>query len=146
MTVSREDLALELIALASLVTKEGEGMDLADLDMSLEDIVRMRSMLSGWRSSIDGINKALAKKWDIEHGNAVYDDEFTRWFLSRPKGKRALDADLFYEWLATKDAEELKKLVPVRSIKVSGMSQAERTTLLNEEPTSQDVVIQNKPI
>ena len=65
--------------------------------------------------------------------------------MGQTKGKRIVDADMFYAWLATKDAEELSKLVSAASVKVGGMSPVERETHLDETPRNDDVTIQNKP-
>lgn len=138
--------ALRLAMQAMHLVKEGEPMDYTDQEWSQQEVVEMRSYLSQLRSAIDMVNKGLAMYWDKTFGDWTYDDETSRWGLSRPKGKRAYDDDTFYAWLATKNAEELAKLVSVSSIKVGGMTPVERETLLNEEPTSKDVRLTSKPL
>ena len=133
-----------LLHLAEMVGPESEGLDLSDRDYTLEELVAMRSKLSATRRAIDVVNKALAKNWDDNHGNAVYEDEHKVWSLGRPKGKRIIDTEVFYQWLATKDAEDLAGLVSASAVKVGGMTPAERDSLLDETSTQKELSINNK--
>ena len=58
-------------------------------------------------------------------------------------GKVIIDDTAFYEWLASKSAIQLTKLVSASAIKVGGMTPAERDTLLDETPTSKNLSIKN---
>lgn len=136
--------ATELIRLAQMVGPEDEGVDLSDLEYTIEQLAHLRSELSGQRRAIDMVNKALAVAWDDNYGNAVYEDEFKQWYLGRAKGKRVIDPDTFYAWLATKDADELSRLVSASAIKVGGMTPVERDILLDETSTQKELSINNK--
>lgn len=136
--------ATELIRLASMVGPEDEGLDLSDLEYTIEDMAHLRSELSSQRRAIDMVNKALAVAWDDNYGNGVYEDEFKEWYLGRSKGKRIIDPEVFYMWLATKDADELARLVSASAIKVGGMTPAERDSLLDETSTQKELSINNR--
>ena len=136
--------ATELIRLAQMVGPEDEGLDLSDLEYTIEQMAHLRSELSGQRRAIDMVNKALAQAWDVQYGNGVYEDEFKEWYLGRAKGKRVIDPEVFYAWLATKDADELARLVSASAIKVGGMSPAERDSLLDETSTQKELSINNR--
>ena len=143
--IELREMAEHLLDIARRIGPEGEGIDL-DEDFTIDEVVQLRSFLSETRRAIDVVNKGLAQYWTREFGQGTrHEDEFTTWYIGQRKGKKAWDDDAFYEWLATKDAEELSKLVSVSSIKVSGMTPVERETLLNEEPTDDTLSIQNKP-
>lgn len=133
----------KLVKMAMQVTGEGEPLDLTDLDFSLEDLVGMKAYLSHQRQAIDMVNKALAVYWDTVHFEEVYEEEFTKWSVGSTKGKVILDETTFYEWLASKSAVELTKLVSASAIKVGGMTPAERDTLLDETPTSKNLTIKS---
>ena len=136
--------ATEMIRLAQMVGPEDEGLDLSDLEYTIEQMAHLRSELSGQRRAIDMVNKALAQAWDVQYGNGVYEDEFKEWYLGRAKGKRVIDPDTFYAWLATKDADELARLVSASAIKVGGMTPAERDSLLDETSTQKELSINNR--
>ena len=137
--------ALELIDLAKMLAPEAEGIDISDRGYTTQDIAEIRSLMSSMRSAIDTVHAALAKEWDKEHKYETYDDGANIWSVGRTKGKKIVDSDAFYEWLATKDADELKKLMPAREVKVTGMSPAERSTFLDESPTSDRLTLKSKP-
>lgn len=136
--------ATELIRLAITVGPEDEGLDLSDLEYTIEQLALLRNELSGQRRAIDMVNKALAQAWDAQYGNGVFEDEFKEWYLGRAKGKRVIDPDTFYAWLATKDADELARLVSASAIKVGGMTPAERDSLLDETSTQKELSINNR--
>ena len=123
-----------LLRLAGRVKPEGEGLDLTDNEYAMEDMAEIRSLLSTMRSSIDLISAALAVAWDEEFGGKTYDDGANTWKVGRTKGKRLVDEDSFYEWMASLEADQLKKLVSVHGIKVGGMTEGERQTFLDESP------------
>ncbi len=133
-----------LLNLAQRVGPEGEGLEIDD-DYEVEEIVQLRSHLSSVRKAVDVVNKGLAKLWLREFPNVRYSDEFVEWYLGQAKGKKVIEPDAFYQWLATLDAERLSKIIAVSSIKVGGMTETERMTFLDETPTSQTLRIMNKP-
>ena len=136
--------ATELIRLALMVGPEDEGLDLSDLEYTIEQLAHLRSELSSQRRAIDMVNKALARAWDENYGNEVYEDEFKEWYLGRPKGKKVIDTETFYAWLATKDADELSRIVSTSAVKVGGMSPVERDTLLDETSTQKELTINSR--
>lgn len=137
---------VELLHAAHRVEPEAEGMTIDD-DMSPEEMSQVRSYLSTMRRNIDVISKALAMKWADEKWGSYADEESgTLWYVGKPKGKRVVDPDMFFGWLATKNAEELKALFNPNAVKVTGMSEAERSTHLDERPTAKDVSLIHKPI
>ena len=136
---------LELIDLAKRLGPEDEGIDISDREYAPQDMAEMRSLLSSTRKAIDIVGAALANEWDNEHKGVSYDDGANLWYVARTKGKKVIDPEAFFEWLNTKDAKELTLLVPSYSIKVSGMSDAERTTFLDESPTSDRLTLKSKP-
>ena len=135
--------AAALVKMAMPLTNEGELLDLTDNDFTLEDIVRMKSILSNQRKAIDMVNKAFAIYWDEIHHDEIFEEEFTKWSVGTTAGKRIIDDTQFFEWLASKSAVELTKLVSATAIKVGGMSPAERNTLLDETPSNMNLTIKN---
>ena len=136
---------LELIDLAKRLGPEDEGIDISDREYAPQDMAEMRSLLSSTRKAIDIVGAALANEWDNEHKGVSYNDGANIWYVARTKGKKVIAPEAFFEWLNTKDAKELTLLVPSYSIKVSGMSDAERTTFLDESPTSDRLTLKSKP-
>lgn len=134
-----------LLRLAGRVKPEGEGLDLTDNEYAMEDMAEIRSLLSTMRSSIDLISAALAVAWDEEFGGKTWDDGASTWKVGRTKGKRLVDEDSFYEWMASLEADQLKKLVSVHGIKVGGMTEGERQTFLDESPTNDRLSLKSKP-
>jgi nucleosome binding factor SPN SPT16 subunit len=127
----------ELIELAQRLRPEGEGIDLSDREYSTQDMAEIRSYISGQRKAIDVISGAIAVEWNDKHKDKSYDDGNNIWSLSRTKGKVIVDSEQFYKWLATKDADQLAKLVSATAVKVGGMSVVERETLLDETPRTE---------
>jgi hypothetical protein len=126
-----------LLGTAAKVKPEGEGMDLTDQEYAMEDMAEIRSFISGMRSSIDLISAALARAWEEQYGEGkTYDDGGRTWKVGHTKGRRLVDEDMFYAWMASLDADQLRKLVSVHGIKVSGMTEGERQTMLDESPTN----------
>jgi hypothetical protein len=138
--------AVALLDVAHMLGTEGEGMTIDD-EMSPEDMSQVRSYLSSMRRNVDIVSKALAMKWVAEgHDGYVDHDSGTLWYVGKPKGKKVVDPDMFFQWLATKDAEELKALFNPNAVKVGGMNEAERSTHLDERPTAKDVSLMSKPV
>lgn len=137
--------ALELIELAQRLAPEAEGIDLSDRDYTMQDIAEIRSLMTSMRSAIDTVHTALAKKWRLEYGYETYDDGANIWSTGRTKGKKVVDPEALFAWLATKDADELAKLVPGYSLKVGGMTEAERSTFLDESPANDKLSVKSKP-
>jgi hypothetical protein len=134
-----------LLALAGKLQPEGEGLDLTDQEYSTEEMVELRSYLSSMRRNIDLVNKALAKAWAADHKGKNYDDGYSTWYVAPTKGKRVIDPDTFYAWMASLTPTRLSKVISATAVKVGGMTPAERETFLDEEPTSEQVSIQSKP-
>lgn len=137
--------AEQLLRLAGRVQPEGEGLDLTDQEYAMEDMAGLRSYLSSMRKNIDIINAALAVAWDEEFGGKDYDDGTNDWKVGRTKGKKLVDADAFYGWMATLDADRLARLVSVASIKVGGMNESERQNFLDESPYNDKLTLKFKP-
>ena len=135
--------ARSLVEMAMLVTDEGEPLDLTDNDFTMEDIVRIKSLISHQRKAIDMVNKALAIYWDEIHHDEIFEEEFTKWSVGTTAGKRIINDTNFYKWLASKNEVELVKLVSATAIKVGGMTPAERDSLLDETPTNMNLTIKN---
>jgi len=129
--------ALELIELARKLGPEGEGIEFVDREWTIEELVQLRSHLSTMRKSIDIVNSGLARYWDEAFPGERHKDDYVEWFVGKTKVRSVVDPDLFLEWVASLDAEQLTRLVnPKRLggiVKVSGMSPAERDTHLSEE-------------
>ena len=142
MKKKQENIAA-LIKLGQAVSGEGEVLTLSDWDLSLEDLVELRSELSSMRNAIDIVNKALAVYWNDTYKGQSLEDEHTKWSVKAAKGKRIIDESSFYAWLASKDADDLSKLVSASAIKVGGMSPVERETFIDEEPTNATLSIVN---
>ena len=138
------DESIELINLAQLVAPEGEGLDLADKEYSMAKIAELRSYMSSQRSAIDRVGAALTAVWESEFKDEQYDDGINTWSIGRTKGKVVIDDDQFYKWLATKDADQLAKLISATAVKVGGMSVVERETLLDETPRTDRLSIKYK--
>ena len=65
--------AAALVRLAMKLVDEGEPFDISDLDFTVEDLVRMKSLLSNQRKAIDMVNKSFAVYWDDVHFDEVYE-------------------------------------------------------------------------
>ncbi len=135
----------DLLRIAQRLAPEGEGIDLTDKGYAMEDIAEIRSFISRQRKAIDIISAALAVAWDTDHGALSYDDGTNTWSVGRTKGKRIIDDEQFYKWLATKDADQLAKLVSASAVKVGGMSPVERETLIDETPHNDKLFVKSKP-
>ena len=136
---------INLLRLADRVQPEGEGLDLTDQEYAMEDMSALRSYLSSMRRNIDIINAALAVAWDEEHGGKTYDDGTNTWKVGRSKTKRFADADGFFQWMTTLDADQLSRLVSVNGIKLLGMTEGQRQTFLDESPVNDRLSITSKP-
>jgi hypothetical protein len=135
----------ELLELATMVQPEGEPLDLQDREYTPTEMSELRSHLSQQRRNIDLINNALARAWQSDYPNERYDDGANEWWVGRTKGKHIVDAEMFYAWLATKDAGQLAKLVSPSAVKVGGMTPVERETHLDETPINDRLSIKSKP-
>ena len=148
MPAQTEKVAFDLMQLADKVAPEGEPLDLTDRDMTLDELVQLRSQLSSWRKAIDLANKALAKYWDEKFPGQKFDNGYGEWSVGNTKMKELVGDDLFMEFLASKDADGLKRLfTPSRLatvVKVSGMTPAERDTFISEVFTDAGLSINRK--
>lgn len=135
----------ELIALADMVQPEGEPLDLTDREYTIEHMSQLRSRLSQIRRDIDLINNALARAWDKDHRDKVTNDGANIWYVGRTKGKKVVDADMFFEWLATRTPDELRRLITPTNTKVSGMTPSERETHFDESEVNDRLSIKSKP-
>ncbi len=140
-----EALGDQLVNRARYLGPEDEGIDVDDLDLSLDDIVGIKTRLSGIRGAIDIVNRALAGYWEKNFDGEKLEDEYTTWYVGRSKGKKFVDEDGFYEWMATLDAKRLKRLVSIGGLKVGGMNEGERETFLDESRVNDRISIQSKP-
>ena len=136
---------LELIELAKRLAPEDEGIEISDREYTQEQLAGIRSLLGTTRKAIDIVSAALAVEWDTAHKGEYYNDGANIWSVGRTKGKKVYDPDAFYAWLATKDADELAKIVSTSAVKVGGMSEGERSTFLDESPTSDKLTLKSKP-
>ncbi len=136
---------LELIELAKQLGPEDEGINISDREYTQEQMAGIRSLLGTTRKAIDLVSAALAVEWDEAHNGEYFNDGANIWSVGRTKGKKVVDLPAFYAWLATKDADELAKLMPAREVKVTGMTPAERSTFLDESPTSDKLTLKSKP-
>ena len=137
--------AAKLLTLASRLSPEGEGIDLRDNEYSPEEMAQIRSHLAGMRRSIDAVNNGLARAWQLDNTDEVWDDGANTWYVSKSKGKRVIDLDLFYQWLESKDSDQLSRIVSANAIKVGGMTPTERETLLDETAVNDRFSITSKP-
>lgn len=138
--------ALELIDLAIRLGPEGEGLELADKDYEMEDLVALKDRLSTMRNAIDIVNRSLASYWWEFYPNKSYRSRYDFHWLGRTRKKRARNKAAFYEWLATKNTAQLARLVADYNIKVGGMSKDERSEYLDESELSMQASIQSKPL
>ena len=135
----------ELLDLAGRLGPD-EGLDLTDRDFTIREMAQLRGTLSTMRKSIDVVSNALAEAWAEDHAFETFEDETNRWYLGRTKGKKIVDPDAFYGWLATLDADRLSKLVSANSVKVGGFDEVERSTFLDETPTNDRLTIKSQPL
>ncbi len=140
------DEANRLIDLALVLNPEGEPLDLSDVEYTPKQMAELRSLMSSMRKSIDVIGNALARAWESEHEGETYEDDYNRWWVGRTKKKEYIQDSNFYEWLATKTPEELKDLINPTSIKVGGLTPAERATFYDESKRTDRLSIQSIPL
>ena len=139
------DEAADLIEMARHLLPESEPIDLREHEFTPEQMALLRSHLSTMRRSIDLISAGLARAWQLDHTDEVWNDGNSTWSVKRAKTKSIIDTDLFYDWLASKDAEQLARLVSATAVKVGGMTPAERETLLDESEVKDRLTITPKP-
>jgi len=124
-----------LIEQARKLAPEAEGFD-PEGPYDLEALVNMRSRLSAMRQAIDLVNGGLARYWDEHFAGEKFEDEYAIWSTGHLKTKSIVDPDLFIEWVATLNAEELTKVFTpsrlVTVLKLTGLSPAERDTHVQE--------------
>jgi hypothetical protein len=140
--------AHKLIDLALLVWPEGEGLDLTDRGYSLEEVVRLKTVLSRMRKGIDFVNKALAVAWYDQFGMAQtidLDDE--HWWIAPERGFKFQPgmARPFAEWLKAQDPEQIEALIPDYGLRRGALPKAARDTFFQEPQTSADSKIKSKP-
>ena len=138
--------ARRLIDLAFLVNPEGEPLDLIDNEYTTQQMAELRSHLSSMRSGLDAVNGALARAWETEHLGESYADGTNRWWVGRAKKKEWIKDAGFHDWLATLDADRLATLINPNTIKVGGLTPAERETFFDESQRTDRLSIQSKPI
>lgn len=140
-----EEMCNRLVKLAIRLGAEDEGIDISDHDYSMEQLASMRSFLSSQRRAIDIVSKALAVYWNDEYQSMQYDDGVNDWRVGKTKGKKVIDPDAFYEWMATLSPTRLKRLVSTSAVKVGGFDGPERSTFLDETPVNDKLSLNSKP-
>jgi len=147
MTDEREiqEAAAELISLARSYVGEGEPMDITDMGYTAEEMALLRSEMKSIYAATKVVNKALADAWNFDHKYESYDDGANVWYLGRTKGKKIIDQDLFYEWLAEQGADKLRSLFSGYNVKVGGLTPAERDNFLDETAAHDTLTILSKP-
>ena len=143
MTDTHEEM-LELIDLAKRLGPEDEGIDISDREYTPEQMAGIRSLLSTTRKAIDVVGAALAIEWDTEYKGEYYNDGANIRSDGRTKGKKVIHHEDVDAWLATKDAAEMSRLISASAIKLTGMSEGERSTFLDESPTSDRLTLKYK--
>jgi len=135
-----------LIDLGLMLNPEGEPLDLTDVEYTPKQMAELRSLLSSMRKSIDTVNNALARAWDTDHQGESYTDDVNRHWVGRAKKKEFIKDSGFYDWLATKTADELVSLVNPTTIKVTGLTDTERSTFFDESKRTDRLSIQSMPV
>ena len=138
--------ASNLLAMAEMVLPEGEPLELIDREYSPKQMAQLRAHLSSIRSGCDAVNNALARSWSEDHDDETYNDGTLRWWVGRTKAKRFIPDSGFFDWLATLDAARLASLVNPNTVKVTGLTPAERETFFDESKRTDRLSIQNKPL
>lgn len=138
--------ASNLLAIAERLNPEGEGLDLTDRDYTVQQMAELRSYLSSMRSGVDAVNGGLARAWEAEHLGESYVDGTNKWWVGRAKKKEWIKDAGFHDWLATLDADRLATLINPNTIKVGGLTPAERETFFDESKRTDRLSIQSKPI
>jgi hypothetical protein len=130
------DATDEYLRIARRISGEGEVMEIDD-ELSIEQMVQLRSFLMSTRTAVDMVSGALARNWNEHFPDEQLPDEFGHWYVGHTKKKSIVDGEMFLAWLASLDAEQLGKVFnPNRLaevVKVSGLTPAERDTHLSEE-------------
>ena len=137
--------ASNLLAMAEMVGPEGEPLELVDREYTPKQMAQLRSHLSSMRSGIDAVNTALARSWSQDHDDETYNDGTLRWWVGRTKTKRLIPDSGFFDWLAQLDAVRLATLISPNTVKVGGLTPAERETFFDESKRTDRLSIQNKP-
>lgn len=123
----------ELINLGLKVVPEGEGMDLTDMDYTLDDIVRLKVMLTRIRGVCDAAGRALGELWEEEYYNEATEINGQRWYMGASRKVQFIEGmeEAFGEWLAAQPPEKIVSIVPARTLRVSKMGNAARDTFLD---------------
>ena len=129
--MSNYDTTIELLDLARRIGPEGEGIDVSDLDLSVEDLVEIKSIVGQLRTAGEVVNRALAQEWNDQY-----------------KG-RAIDygADTYYLGYASKRIFRPGADIEF-AIRVSPLGRPDsplREKFFDEERTSEDLRIVSKP-
>ena len=141
---------IELLDLARRLGPEGEGLDVSDLDLSVEDLVEIKSIVGQLRTAGEVVNRALAQEWNDQYKGQAIDygkDTYYLGYASKRIFKPGKDIE-FAMWLKDQSAEEIRKIVSVNAIRVSPLGRPDsplREKFFDEERTSDDLRIVSKP-
>ena len=142
--------ALELMDLARHLGPEGEGIDVNDLDLELEDLIEIKSITAQMRTAGEVVNRALAQYWNDNYEGRSQEYGEDLYFLGYA-AKRVFQPgqDIeFARWVKEQEPEVIVKLFAAYNIKVSplgGPGSPLREQFFDEEKTSDDLRIQSKP-
>lgn len=140
----------DLLNIAGRLQPEGEPLDLRDREYTPEEMAQMRSYLSRQRKSIDLINAALARAWQLDHTDEVWDDGANEWSVRRAKTRTVIDNELFMRYVSDLSLDELEKAFSAgqlgRVIKVRSLGPTMRETLLDETEIHDRLSIESKPV
>ena len=139
----------ELLELAGRLGPEGEGLDLTDREYDFENMAQLRARFATMRSSIDIVNKALARAWHDKDPDGYYESEHMKWWLGYSK-KQAWQSDEsaegFATWLKEQDVDVVARIVTAYGVRIGQVDKAARATFFDEVKGSAQATIQSKPL
>ena len=142
---------LELMDLARRLGPEGEGLDVSDLDLELEDLIEIKSLTGQLRKAGEAVNRALAQYWNDNYqgrSQEYGEDLYFLGYASKRVFREGQDIE-FAKWVKEQEPELIVKLFAAYNIKVSPLGRPDsplREQFFDEEKTSDDLRIQTKPI
>lgn len=139
-----------LIDLAEKLGPEDEGMEVDDLNLTVEEIIEISGLLGQMRKAGELVKRALAQTWNDNHAGetAEYGDhEYFLGYASKRVWQPGQDI-AFAEWLKQQDTDLVKRIIgPAYGVKVTPLGRPDsplRETFFDEERTSDDLRIQTR--
>jgi hypothetical protein len=137
-----------LIDIALILDPEGEGVDLADREYTVDDIVALKGLMGSMRKGIDIVSGALAQVWHQLYPEVGgYSMGGQRYYLApnkRTKWQSNEAGVAFAVWLTEQDPKLVERIVPAYGVRIGSVPDEARATFFDERPTDDNLRIQSR--